>query len=167
LKLASLESDHHPLAFRPLALDEQIRQVVLANEPLWSEKRLDIRLELPKTTIVADKDSLSQVWTNILHNAIKFTPEGGRVRVAITAVSGNSVQVTISDTGAGMSEEQLHHIFQRFYMADRSRQSQSLSGSGLGLSIAKRIVELHKGEITAESSVGRSSTVYVTLPVGR
>jgi signal transduction histidine kinase len=167
LKLASLESDHHPLDFRPLALDEQIRQVVLANEPLWSEKQLDIHLELPKTTIVADKDSLSQVWTNILHNAIKFTPDGGRIRIAITAATGHQIQVDVSDTGTGMAEEHLRLIFQRFYKADRSRQSRDSSGSGLGLSIAKRIIDLHKGEITAESAVGRGTTVRVTLPTGK
>lgn len=162
LKLASLESEQHPMSARTFHLDESIRQAAVALEPLWSAKRLDLELSLPPALkIQADPDQLNQVWTNLLGNSIKFTPEGGKIAVAI-APEGDEYKVTITDTGIGIPPEDLDRVFERFYKADRSRRSGS--GSGLGLSIVRRIVLLHRGRIEAASSPGQGTTVTVRLP---
>lgn len=163
LKLASLDSDHHPLEYTTFHLDEQIRQVVVNCEPLWSGKNMIIDLDLPPAVeITADKDQLDQVWTNLLGNSIKFTPEGGRILVqSMTCMSGHTV--TISDSGIGIAPEQLGRVFERFYKTDRSRNRSD--GSGLGLAIVKKICTLHQGEIYIESKVGQGTKVVVHLPV--
>lgn len=162
LRLASLESKHHPFEPTAFALDEQIRKVVVALEPHWSAKQITIELELAPLKIVADGDQLNQVWTNLLGNAIKFTPEGGTVHVRLRRAA-REVQVTIADTGIGISPDNVKHIFERFYKADRVR-NRSGSGSGLGLAIAKKIVELHDGRIEVQSSPGEGTAFDVLLP---
>lgn len=164
LKLASLDSEHHPHHPRSLDLDEQLRRCVVACEPLWSAKRLDIELELPPVRIVADEDSLGQVWTNLLHNAIKFTPPDGRIAITLTGDDRLAV-VEVRDTGIGISPEDQSHIFRRFYKADASRQTSQGSGSGLGLAIVKKIVDLHGGKIELTSRPGDGTTVRVQLPL--
>ncbi|GAA0399334.1 HAMP domain-containing sensor histidine kinase [Paenibacillus motobuensis] len=163
LKLASLDSNHHPLEYATFNLDEQIRQVVVNCEPLWSEKNLDIDLDLPQAAeITADKDQLNQVWTNLLGNSIKFTPEGGLIHFQLkTRMDGYTV--TLSDSGIGIAPEQLGRVFERFYMTDRSR-NRSGGGNGLGLAIVKKIVALHQGDIHMESKVGQGTKVVVHLP---
>ncbi|UQZ83560.1 Alkaline phosphatase synthesis sensor protein PhoR [Paenibacillus konkukensis] len=162
LSLASLESEHHP--FHPVVyrLDEQIRRIIVTQEPIWSAKRLDLQLNLPPVMLSADEDQLSQVWINLLHNAIKFTPEGGVIRVKLEALV-DRVQVTVHDSGIGMGPEELAHIFDRFYKADRARQRE-VGGSGLGLAIVRKIVDLHCGIITVDSKPGQGSLFKVMLP---
>ncbi|GGG03859.1 sensor histidine kinase [Paenibacillus aceti] len=166
LQLASLDSDHHPFAPTTYALDEQIRQVIVSLEPQWSGKRIVIELELPAVQIVADADQLNQVWINLLSNAIKFTPEGGRVGIELRLTT-NEIEVMIADTGIGISPEQINYVFERFYKADQSRNRVS-KGSGLGLAIARKIIELHEGQIfVAHSSPDEGTTIKVILPAGR
>ncbi|MFF2483779.1 ATP-binding protein [Paenibacillus sp. NPDC058071] len=161
LKLASLESEHHPFAASTFHLDEQLRQVAVACEPQWSAKHIQLDLRLPDAiNITADADQLRQVWLNLLGNAIKFTPEGGQISIRLLEQRG-TLTVAISDTGPGIAPEELSRIFDRFYKADRSRSS---SGSGLGLAIVKKIVVLHQGDIEANSEAGRGTTMTVTLP---
>ncbi|OAB32461.1 hypothetical protein PMSD_15845 [Paenibacillus macquariensis subsp. defensor] len=162
LHLASLESEHHPFEPKTFALDEQIRKNVVALEPQWSNKHITIELELPIVKIVADQDQLSQVWTNLLGNAIKFTPEGGKIHVGLR-YRKNGVNVTIADTGIGIPLENLEHIFERFYKADRSR-NRSRTGSGIGLAIVKKIIELHGGRIQVHSTPGKGTTFEVIVP---
>jgi signal transduction histidine kinase len=162
LKLASLESDQHPFHPRVFRLDEQIRRVVVATEPQWSSKGLQFDLFLPKTYIWADEDLLNQVWMNLIHNSIKFTPPHGQIRIQISSNNKN-IKVQITDTGIGMSEEDQKRIFQRFYIADRSRR-RNQNGSGIGLSIVKKIVVMHKGEIEVKSTPGKGTTFVVTFP---
>ncbi len=162
LKLASLESEHHPVHMQSYRLDEQIRRTILVTEPQWSERGLDIDLELPRTFIVADQDLLEQVWMNLIVNSIRYTPPGGGLMMRIWS-SGTEVFVQIEDTGIGIPEEEQSRIFDRFYKVDKSR-SRSAGGSGLGLSIVKRIIDLHKGTITVESEHGRGTTFTITLP---
>jgi two-component system, OmpR family, phosphate regulon sensor histidine kinase PhoR len=163
LRLASLELDKVKFEQKPYRLDEQIRSLVLACEPQWIEKGLNIDVALEKVQITADEDLLSQVWMNLLHNSIKFTPKGGTVKIALYPNS-NKIQCTISDTGIGISDEDQGRVFERFYKADQSRTN-SGGGSGLGLSIVKRIVEMHKGTIEVESKVGMGTTFIVALPI--
>jgi two-component system, OmpR family, phosphate regulon sensor histidine kinase PhoR len=111
--------------------------------------------------VKADPVRIEQVLINLLHNAIKFTPPGGTITVSAKA-QGGEVLFSIRDTGVGISGEDLSRIFERFYKADRSRSG---GGTGLGLAIARHIVESHGGRIWAESTEGKGSTFYFTLPV--
>lgn len=124
---------------------------------------IDLSLSLGKITYSGDEGLLTQVWINLIHNAIKFTPEQGEINVALTD-GGESVVCQISDTGSGISEEDRMHIFERFYKADKARD-RAQGGSGLGLSLVKKIVELHGGTVTVESQAGEGSTFTVTLPL--
>ncbi|WP_217594269.1 HAMP domain-containing sensor histidine kinase [Cohnella sp. GbtcB17] len=162
LKLASLDSDRHPLVYATYRLDEQIRQVVVHCEPLWSEKNIAVDLDLPQAAaITADRDQLDQVWTNLLGNSIKFTPAGGFVHFRVhTRMDGYTV--TLTDSGIGIAPEQLSRVFERFYKTDRSRSRSG--GSGLGLAIVSKIVALHQGDIRIESNVGQGTTIIVDLP---
>ena len=163
LKLASLESKHMRLEPKSYRLDKQIRTLILAYEPQWTAKALDMDVALEEVEILADEDLLSQVWSNLLHNSIKFTPDGGRVCVEVYR-QGSTVECRITDTGIGIPEEAQAHIFERFYQADASRE-RSREGSGLGLAIAKLIVELHQGTIGVASWSGAGTTLIVSLPV--
>jgi two-component system, OmpR family, phosphate regulon sensor histidine kinase PhoR len=163
LKLASLESEHVKVEPQPYRLDKQIRTLILACEPQWTSKNIDLDVALEEVEILADEDLLSQVWSNLLHNSIKFTPAGGRVGVEVHRRDSH-IECRITDTGVGIPEEAQAHVFERFYKADQSRE-RSREGSGLGLTIAKRIVELHQGAIGIVSQPGAGTTMIVSLPV--
>lgn len=162
LKLASLESDKVRFEPHPYRLDKQIRSLILTCEPQWTEKKLDMDVALEEIQITADEDLLSQVWLNLLHNSIKFTPQAGSIQVRLSA-RGDQVEFRVSDTGIGISEEEQARIFERFYKADKSRTNAN-GGSGLGLSIVKKIVEMHKGTITVKSKTSTGTTFIVSLP---
>ncbi|MFC5648533.1 sensor histidine kinase [Paenibacillus solisilvae] len=161
LKLTSLESDQHPFEPKPYRLDKQIRRMILACEPQWVEKDIMMDVDMDEVTLTADEDLMSQVWTNILANSIKFTPGGGIVSVEAKAVQ-DGVKVVISDNGTGISEEDLPHIFERFYMADKAR-NRTIGGSGLGLSIVKRIMDMHHSEIQVSSKRDIGTTFTLML----
>jgi signal transduction histidine kinase len=162
LKLTSLESEHHPYHPEPYRLDEQIRRIIAVQEPIWSAKSLRFDLVLPPVMISGDEDQLSQVWINLLNNAIKFTSIGGTIQLKLELMIDH-VLVNISDSGIGISDEEIPHIFERFYKADRSRQ-RDVGGSGLGLSIVRKIIDLHGGSITVQSVLGEGSVFQVILP---
>ena len=163
LKLASLDAEQVKFVPHSYRLDQQIRSLILTCEPQWREKSIHMDVSLDELTITADEDLLSQVWLNIIHNGIKFTGQSGTIRVGLSQQDGRAL-VRIADNGIGISGEDRVHIFERFYKADKSR-TRSKEGSGLGLSIVKRIVELHKGEINVESELGQGSTFIVSLPL--
>lgn len=163
LALASLESAGLRVEAKAYRLDQQIRDVVVAAEPQWVEQGLDIEVNLEAITIVADADRLRQVWTNLLHNSVKFTPPGGQIRISLCR-QGEDVIVEIADTGVGIAEEDLPHVFERFFKADRSRE-RARGGSGLGLAIAHKIITLHNGTIGVESTPSAGSTFTVRLPI--
>ncbi|MCZ8513289.1 HAMP domain-containing sensor histidine kinase [Paenibacillus filicis] len=162
LKLASLESEHHPFHPHTFDLDEQLRRVIVSLEPQWSAKELELDLQLPAVKIAADEDQLSQVWMNLLGNAIKFTPDQGKISASLKPLT-DRVRVSIRDNGIGISPEDQKHIFDRFYKADRSRHRED-GGNGLGLAIVKKIVDLHHGTIEVRSEPGQGTTFIVTLP---
>jgi two-component system, OmpR family, phosphate regulon sensor histidine kinase PhoR len=163
LKLASLESEQLQFEPRSYRLDKQIRSLVLVCEPQWRDKNINMDVSLDEVAITGDEDLLSQVWINLIHNSIKFTPQAGSIEVALHP-RGDQVEFRISDTGIGISEEDQTRIFERFYKADKSR-THSREGSGLGLSIVKKIVEIHKGMINAESNLGIGTTFVISLPM--
>lgn len=163
LALAALDSDRARFEPKPYRLDKQLRNLILACEPQWTEKDIDMDVSLAELSLTADEDLLSQVWTNLLHNSIKFTPDDGRIAVELCQ-QGGIATVKISDSGIGIAEADQARIFERFYKADKSRD-RSKGGSGLGLAIAKKIVEMHKGTISVQSRVGEGTTFVVELPV--
>lgn len=150
LKLSSLDSRHHPYHPAAFRLDKQLRRLVLACEPAWQAKELSIELRVEPLTVKGDEDLLSGVWGNLLTNSIKFTPIGGEIRVTL-ARRGDTAIVEVTDSGVGVAEEDQERIFERFYKADPSR-NRNAGGSGLGLSIARKIVELHGGIIRLEDA---------------
>lgn len=165
LKLSTLESEYAPFQPESYSLNKQIREIILMLEPQWSAKNIELSLEDEQEVhITADKELLSQVWINILHNSIKFTPEKGKITVSVFK-TGSDVKVTVKDNGIGMTSEVLTHIFERFYMADKSR-SRKAGGNGLGLSIVKKIVEMHHGKIEVKSKPSEGTAFNIKLPCG-
>lgn len=159
LRLSKLENQSslgEPTRFR---LDEQLREAVVLLEPKWSRKNIEFDIDLPSVTIEGQRSLLFQVWTNLISNAIKFSNDGGLVTVKIEE-SSHHYKVYISDEGIGMTEEQQRHIFDKFYQADSSRQSQ---GNGLGLALCKEIAAKCNGKIYVTSKPGEGSVFLVSL----
>lgn len=163
LKLATLESKQGRFEPKTYRLDKQVRNLILACEPQWAGKQIDLEVALDDLTIAADEDLLSQVWTNLVYNAIKFTPEGGKITVSLCR-HGDQAQFKIADTGVGIPEADQERVFERFYKVDKSRR-RSTEGSGLGLAIVKKIVEIHGGSVAVESREGSGATFTVRLPL--
>ena len=143
-------------------LTEQVRRCVLLFENKWEQRRLNLNVELDEVAITGDEELLSQVWLNLIDNAVKFTPEGGCVDIRLQK-GESSVLFSIRDDGYGISEEMQRHIFEKFYQGD---DSHAVPGNGLGLSIARRIVTLHGGEIRCQSEEGAGTEFTVSLPIG-
>lgn len=163
LKLTALDSDYVLFQPKPYLLNKQLKDVILMLEPQWSAKNIDLSIIDEAAEVIADEELFSQVWINLLHNSIKFTPENGKITVSVCK-GEQEVTVTVEDNGIGMTTEALAHIYERFYMADKSR-SRKAGGSGLGLSIVKRIVEIHHGSIDVKSQLGKGTIFGVSIPV--
>ncbi|MCC2337917.1 envelope stress sensor histidine kinase HitS [Bacillus cereus group sp. MYBK71-2] len=161
LKLTLLESEEYTPERVTYRLDQQLKQIVLNSEPLWAEKEIELDLDLEKVHITADQESMSQVWINLIHNSIKFTPSSGTISIKLKEYE-TLVEVRIRDTGIGISEEQKQHIFERFYKADSSR-NRAYGGSGLGLAIVKKVLDLHQGGIKVESEEGNGTEFIVCI----
>ena len=142
-------------------LDEQLRTCLVLLEKQWGPKNIELNLELDEVKYYFNENMLSQVWLNLFGNAIKFTPEGGTVTCALFADS-QTVTIKINDTGIGMNEDTVRHIFDKFYQGDTSHTG---DGNGIGLNIVSRILYLCGGSIKVESESGKGSTFIVTLPV--
>ncbi|THF79594.1 two-component sensor histidine kinase [Cohnella fermenti] len=165
LKLTSLESAHHPYQPHDYRLDRQLRKLVLSCEPLWEAKQLELDIQLDEVVIHADEELLNQAWSNLLHNSIKFTPPSGSLTIKLEKQEAHAV-VSFADTGIGIEEKHLPHLFERFFKVDKSR-NRSAGGSGLGLSIVRKIVDMHGGTIRAASTPGIGTTFTVKLPLGQ
>lgn len=162
LRLSNLESEDNNLNLKKYQINKQIESILLMLEPQWSVKNITLDVSLEETIICGDEDLLSQVFINLLNNAIKFTPENGNIGVNLSS-DENSIVCKISDTGIGISPQDQLRIFERFYKADKSRD-RSLGGNGLGLSIVKKIIDLHGGKISLTSEIGKGTKFTVTLP---
>lgn len=163
LKLSSLQYEQHPVHPRYFRLDEQLRGVIIASEPQWTAKQQVVHLQLSEVTIQGDEDQLNQVWLNLIYNSIKFTPEMGSISIALKT-KGSAAIVTITDTGIGIPAEEIDHIFKPFYKVDKAR-SGSFSGSGLGLSIVKRIIDIHHGDIEVTNASDQGTIIKLKLPL--
>lgn len=161
LKLTALESTELLIDQGRYRLDEQIRNVVLANEPQWMAKELLINLQLAPIEIMAEQELLDQVWMNLLGNAIKFTPTGGTIELKAAEKEGQ-IHIAVSDTGIGIAKEAQAHLFERFYKEDQAR-SREEGGNGLGLSIVRKIINMHGGSISVESEERVGTTFHVYL----
>lgn len=162
-ELSRIESGEAPIQKKPFDIAEAIEQAAgrLGAQADRAGLSLSTDIASPLPHALCDRDRVEQVLVNLLHNAIKFTPPGGRVNIFAKA-EGNSVLVSVADTGVGIPADDLPRIFERFYKTDRA---QTNSGTGLGLAIAKHIVEVHGGRIWAESVGGKGSTFSFTLPL--
>lgn len=165
LTLSTLDYDSNVLHMKTFNLRTQIRQVAQIMEWKLTDKELFLRLSVPEMNLYGDEDLLHQVWTNLITNAIKHTPAGGKITISAKA-QGEQCIVSVSDTGEGIAENDLPNIFDRFYKADRVRTRESNS-TGLGLSIVQKIVHAHNGSIQVESKIGEGTVFKVTLPYKR
>jgi two-component system phosphate regulon sensor histidine kinase PhoR len=132
-------------------------------QPQAERGGLTVVVDLPAglPPVLADVERVQQVVANLVHNAVKFTPSGGQVTLSAEPV-GQEMVISVRDTGVGIPTDDLPRIFERFYKADRARSG---GGTGLGLAIARHIVQAHGGRIWAESTEGRGSTFYFSLPL--
>ena len=144
----------------PYRLDEQIRRAVVMMEPKWSAKDIEMDVEMDEIIFEGNEDLTQQIWLNLLDNAVKFSNQGGTIRVTLVKVP-QGVQFVIADGGLGMDQATVARIFDKFYQRDPSRAQ---AGNGLGLAIMKRIVDLCHGWIDVRSEPGRGSEFTVFLP---
>lgn len=160
LRLTALEQQTAPASLSSFRLDEQVRQVILRMEPVWSAREIALELNLDPVTIESDSELLTQVWINLIQNAVKFSAQGGVVEITVRRT--DQAEFEITDHGVGMSEETLGRIFDRFYQADTSR---SKEGVGLGLCLVQRILDILQGEIKVRSKLGEGTTIRVRMPL--
>jgi two-component system sensor histidine kinase ResE len=167
LDLARLDAGQIEFVRQPVNVEALLKSVVDKLVIPAGEKNIELvdRVnDLP--TMVGDGDRLAQVFTNLVDNAIKHTPEGGKVVVRGDTASG-WISIHVDDSGAGIPSEDLSRIFERFYQVDKARSGGKGRGVGLGLAISRQIVESHGGRIVAQSSVGKGSRFTVQLPIIR
>jgi heavy metal sensor kinase len=167
LSLARADAGVLALELHPLELGAHVRKVQQRAAVLSADKALDIRLQAPPDPVWVNADALSldRLLLILVDNAIKYTPRGGRCEIVLSQDHGNA-RITVSDSGIGIGKEDLQHVFDRFYRADRAR-SRNIRGAGLGLAIARWITDLHGGNIAVESTPGAGSTFRISLPVAQ
>lgn len=140
----------------------QLCDCILGFEEAWEKKNIELEADLQDSAMVkADESLLELVWNNLLSNAVKFTEPGGTITVRQVS-DGNQVRVTISDTGCGIEEKSLQHIFDKFYQGDTSHATE---GNGLGLALVHRVLTLLDGDIQVESKVGQGTSFVITIPM--
>jgi len=169
LDVARIESGSITLHRAPCSVEEVVSEVIDETRPLWQKKSLSVRSdgELGNGHIIADRDMLKQIVGNLLDNAIKFTNENGEISISSKRENG-SIELVVTDSGAGIAPEHLPHLFGRFYQAPTpvlGNGKRRKCGLGLGLNIVKTLVEAHGGEISVESKVGEGTRIKVRLPV--
>ncbi len=161
LDLSMIESGQMPMQMTRARLHEIVDEQIVHYEALTQQKHLHVADDVPIELVVeVDRKMIGRVLGNLMHNAIKFTPDRGRISIAAVSMA-DQVKVSVTDTGVGIPQEDLPRIFERFYKVDRARGK---SGTGLGLAIARHVVEAHGGRIWAESVEGKGATFYFTLP---
>lgn len=161
LDLSLIESGRMPLRLIDIDLAELIEPIMQRMQPQAEMKSLQLAASYdPTLKVLADPDNTRRVLQNLLHNAIKFTPDGGAIEVG-AAPEGEDVRFWVRDSGVGIAPDQLERVFERFHKLDRTRSEE---GAGLGLAIARHIVRGHGGRIWAESEQGKGATFFFTLP---
>lgn len=178
LDISKLESGKMKLQTMPRNIVTLMKALTLSFTSYAERKRIALKFNSTEDEIIAyiDKDKIEKIITNVLSNAFKFTPEGGRIEVTLKPSSfpplakgelkGGSVEIAIQDTGVGIPKDKLSKIFDRFYQVDGSHTREQ-EGTGIGLSLTKELVELHKGTIEVESEAGKGTIVTISLPLGK
>ncbi len=164
LDLSRIEAGRMELRLADVGLHDVATEVLDNLRPQAEEKSLTLELIAPTqlAPIRGDRDKILQILTNLVHNAMKFTPSSGQVSISLTSADEHMMQMCIADTGCGIPSEELPHVFDRFYRSYSGPME--ARGAGLGLAITKSLVDLHQGRIWVDSTVGRGSRFYVTLP---
>ena len=162
LSLTKVENQKILTGVTEYNLSEQLRACLLLNEVKWARKNLDVQPDFEEYAVRGNEKLLHQVWLNLIDNAVKFASAGGTVKINILPRAGGAV-IEISDTGEPIREEDAKRIFSKFYQGDTSH---STEGNGVGLAIVKKVVELHKGTVSAQSADG-TTTFRVYLPAVR
>ncbi|WP_027092436.1 sensor histidine kinase [Cohnella thermotolerans] len=167
-----LESRRAPMTFETVRLKDWLARLTEEYEPELKEKGLEFAGVgggdgFDDACVRIDEHRMDRVFANLIYNAIKHTPPGGNIRLSITADRERGIaRAEVADSGSGIHPDDLPHIFERFYKNDKSRHSSS-GGSGLGLSIAKEIVEMHEGRLTAANEEKGGSVFKIELPLHR
>jgi two-component system phosphate regulon sensor histidine kinase PhoR len=165
LMLSKIETKEFQLKMEVISLPNFIDDIIdFVKEPAEKKKISLSRNEIPSSLAVqGDRSYLEQILINLLDNAIKYTPDGGRVTLSAIEKNSKDIQFSVGDNGIGIPKEDLSRIFERFYRVDKGR-SKEMGGTGLGLSIVKHLVQAHGGRVWVESQPGKGSTFYFTLP---
>ncbi|HSK87546.1 MAG TPA: HAMP domain-containing sensor histidine kinase, partial [Anaerolineales bacterium] len=166
-ELSRVEAHGYELDIRPVEVSTLVQTVTKRLFPQFEARQIILNTELAADMphVLADEGRIVQVLTNLTGNALQHTPANGKVTLAVKRID-NEVQISVQDTGIGIPSEHLPHIFDRFYRADKSRSRRTGGGSGIGLTIARALVEAHGGRIWAESAgEGQGSTFTFTLPI--
>lgn len=161
LRLAQYEKPNGNLPLEKISLTKVIKEAVRKINPLAKQKQISVICNLKNVEIKGNKESLVDLLVILLDNAVKYSPEAEMIEIAVVKKDGIT-EISVKDRGIGISKKDLPHVFDRFYRGDLSR---SKSGYGLGLSIAKKIVDIHKGKIKVKSNINQGSAFFVQLPV--
>jgi len=161
MELAQIESGQVLLKLVPTPLEPVVRRSVTHLLPQAAVKKQHLSLIVPSELVaLVDEQQIGRVISNLVHNAVKFTPDGGIISIEAT-IQDDDIRVCVSDTGPGIPKDEQGRIFERFYKADRARTK---GGTGLGLAIARHIIEGHGGRIWLESQPGQGATFCFTVP---
>jgi len=166
-ELSRVEAGASPLEIKPAQIGSLILTTIKRLKPQASKKNINLAADLPKDLplVSLDEARITQVLTNLVSNALQYTPEGGNIHILARQIK-DEIQVSVTDTGIGIPAEHMAHLFTRFYRVDKSRSRQAGGGSGIGLTIARHLVESHGGRIWVESpGSGQGSTFSFTLPI--
>jgi signal transduction histidine kinase len=164
LDLSRMESGRIQLSLEPIDLNAVIQDVANTMQPTTPKHQFKVRLDKALPSIMADRDKITQVVTNLANNAVKYAPEGGEI-VLMTRAEGNLAHLMVSDNGIGMPKEMVERVFEPYSRVEHGA-ARVISGTGLGLPIARQIVKLHGGRIWADSIEGKGSTFHCLIPVG-
>ncbi|SHE90110.1 two-component system, OmpR family, sensor histidine kinase VicK [Caldanaerobius fijiensis DSM 17918] len=165
LLLSNLDNNRYALKKQRIDLKNALIDIISNMKMLAREKSQEIYVKFcdDDITVEGDPDKLEQVFINVINNAIKYTPDNGKIEIEVSVVK-NMVLITVSDNGIGIPEDDIDKVFERFYRVDKAR-SRELGGTGLGLSISKEIVNAHNGKIEIESALNQGTSVYIYLPL--
>ena len=159
LKISKIDNQKIVIEQELFELDEQIREVVLSLEKEWTNKNIELDIDLDEVSIRTDKTLLSHVWSNIIGNAIKYSYDNSKIEIKLRN-ENDKIKVTIKDYGIGIEEEKIPYIFNKFYQGDTSHATQ---GNGLGLALVKRVIDIMHAEISVESIPGKGTTFTVKI----
>lgn len=168
-ELSRVEAGAYPLEKKPVEISSLVQIVIKRLTNQAAGKGIDLKTDIPEKLppVMADQDRITQVLTNLVNNAIQYTPAGGWVSISASPTA-DKVQISVADSGIGIPKEHLQHLFTRFYRVDKSRSRQSGGGSGIGLTISRHLVEAHGGKIWVESDGdGQGSTFFFTLKIAK